>query len=244
MHEKDEMNTIIRRMYAEDLKLLGRPYDVTVRRWRALLSIRAMREAAWTRQSFAVKVAMTSLFLAFLSAAVYYYNFFTINAYQAMMERAQIEAQLQRRKDLIPNLVNAANNYLNYEKDMFSHVAEVRGAVKSLDMKAMEKSIGDKTVPRTDVLQQEGKSVLSKFQAVAEAYPALKASEAYNALMKDLTDTETRIADSRVSYNRIANFYNSRLKMFPGNVFNLAFRFKPFPVFESQPGALEAPRVH
>jgi LemA protein len=235
MQDKDEMNTIIRRMYAEDLKLLGRAHDVTLRRWHPLM---AAREALWTRQSFAVKVAITSLILAFLSAAVYYYNFFTINAYQAMMERAQIEAQLQRRKDLIPNLVNAANNYMSYEKDMFSHVAEVRGAVKAMDIKSLEHAIG-----KVDALQ-DGKSILSKFQAVAENYPALKASEAYGALMKDLSDTETRIAESRVTYNRIANFYNSRLKMFPGNMFNVIFRFKPFPVFESQPGALTAPKVH
>ena len=235
MQDKDEMNTIIRRMYAEDLKLLGRAHDVTRRRFHPLM---AARDAMWTQQSFAVKVAMTSLLLAFLSAAVYYYNFFTINAYQAMMERAQIEAQLQRRKDLIPNLVNAANNYMSYEKDMFSHVAEVRGAVKAMDIKSLEHAIG-----KVDALQ-DGKSILSKFQAVAENYPALKASEAYGSLMKDLSDTETRIAESRTSYNRIANFYNSRLKMFPGNMFNMAFRFDPFPVFESQPGALTAPKIH
>jgi len=192
----------------------------------------------WTRQSFAVKVAIVSLVMAFLSAAVYYYNFFTINAYQTMMERAQVEAQLQRRKDLIPNLVNAANNYMNYEKEMFSHVAEVRGAVKAMDIKSLEQSIG-----KVDALQ-DGKSILSKFQAVAENYPALKASEAYGALMKDLSDTETRIAESRTTYNRLANFYNSRLKMFPGNVFNLAYGFQQFPVFESQPGALAAPKIH
>ena len=86
-------------------------------------------------------------------------------------------------------------------------------------------------------------SFLSKFQAVAEAYPALKASEAYQTLMQELANTETMIADMRISYNQVANFYNSRLKMFPGNIFSALYRFDPVETLESEAAAKSAPKV-
>ncbi|MBF0554230.1 MAG: LemA family protein [Nitrospirae bacterium] len=244
MTENDQLNDILKKVYAKDLGLLGDVPQVSMRRKGPLVRL---SEKAWTKQSAAIKIAIVSLVLAALCGAVYYYNYFTINVYQALMEKAHIEAQLQRRADLIPNLIISANNYMNYEKTLFGHVAEVRSAVKTLELQALEKSAksaasGD-SPGKADALA-DSKALLSKFQAVAEAYPALKASEAYNTLMRELSDTETKIAESRISYNRIANFYNSRLKMFPGNVYNMIFRFEPLPVSGSIAGAAKAPQVH
>lgn len=170
--------------------------------------------------------------MAAISAAVYYYNSFTINYFNVVMERAQIEAQLQRRNDLIPNLVATASKYMNYEQNVFTHVSDVRAAVKSLD-----KTIELKGLKADDL------SVLSKFQAVAEAYPILKSSEAYTLLLKELSDTETKIVEMRIAYNKESSYYNSRLKMFPGNIFNLLFKFKQMPVFESVVKAKITPGV-
>jgi LemA protein len=234
MTGNDQLNDILKKVYAKDLGLLGDIPEVSLRRKGPLKRI---ADKVWLRQSSAIRIAIVSLVLAGFSAAVYYYNFFTINIYQALMEKAHIEAQLQRRADLIPNLIVSANNYMSYEKALFAHVAEVRSAVKSLELQALEKSAG-----KIDGAL-DSKALLSKFQAVAEAYPTLKASEAYNTLMKELSDTETKIAESRISYNRIANFYNSRLRMFPGNVFNMIFRFEPLPVSGAIAGAAKAPRV-
>ncbi|KWT94839.1 LemA family protein [Candidatus Magnetominusculus xianensis] len=238
MTENDQLNDILKKVYAKDLGLLGDLPEISMRR-KGFLS--RISDKIWTRQSSAIKIAIVSLVLAGLSGAVYYYNYFTINVYQAMMEKAHIEAQLQRRADLIPNLISSANNYMSYEKTLFAHVAEVRSAVKTMELEAIEKSMASGGKPDASL---DSKALLSKFQAVAEAYPALKASEAYNTLMKELSDTETKIAESRISYNRIANFYNSRLKMFPGNVFNVIFRFEPLPVSGSIAGAASAPLVH
>ncbi|MBF0568253.1 MAG: LemA family protein [Nitrospirae bacterium] len=245
MTDNDQLNDILKKVYAKDLGLLGDVPEVSMRRKGPLMRL---SEKVWTKQSSAIKIAIVSLILAGLCGAVYYYNYFTINVYQAMMEKAHIEAQLQRRADLIPNLISSANNYMNYEKTLFGHVAEVRSAVKTLELQALEKSAkaagssGD-AAGKADALS-DSKALLSKFQAVAEAYPALKASEAYNTLMRELSDTETKIAESRISYNRIANFYNSRLKMFPGNVYNVIFRFEPLPVSGAIAGAGKAPQVH
>jgi LemA protein len=225
MAEEDGLNKILKKVYASELKLIEDAHDLSIRKQ---TFVQTLKDRLWERHSFAVRVALVSLALAFVSAAIYYYNFFTVNAYLAMQERANVETQLQRRSDLVPNLVKSAGNYLNYEKNIFGHIAEIRGAVAG--MKTLEQSMEKAGIHGGNL----DKSVLSKFQAVAEAYPALKASESYTMLMKELSDTETKIAESRINYNKIANFHNSRLQMFPAVIFNtFLFRFKPLPVFES-----------
>jgi LemA protein len=225
MAEEDGLNKILKKVYASELKLIEDAHDLSIRKQSF---VQAVKDRLWERHSTAVRVAIISLGLAIVTAAIYYYNFFTVNAYMAMQERANVETQLQRRSDLVPNLVKSAGNYLNYEKNIFGHIAEIRGAVAG--MKTLEQSMEKAGIHGGNL----DKSVLSKFQAVAEAYPAMKASESYTMLMKELSDTETKIAESRISYNRIANFHNSRLQMFPAVIFNtLIFRFKPLPVFES-----------
>jgi LemA protein len=230
MSQKSQMNRILRKIYARELDLIEDTPLVVIKRKKPL---RALKDALWVQQSTAIKIAIAALTLAFISAAVYYFNFFTINSYEVKMERAHIEAQLQRRNDLIPNLVTAVNNYALYEKNIFIHAADVRAAVKSIE-EQIEQAGGEPTA---------NMSFLSKFQAVAEAYPALKASEAYQTLMSELSSTETMIADMRINYNQVANFYNSRLKMFPGNIFSLMFGFEPVETFESETAAKSAPRV-
>lgn len=229
MSERTKLNNIIKKLYARELDLIESVPAYRVKRRSPLALLNNM---VWARQSAAVKVAIASLLLAIVSAGVFYYNSFIENAYKAKMEMAQIEVQLQRRNDLIPNLVAAVTHYMVYEQNIFMHAADVRTAVKSLE----------ETV-KTQGLLPANESVLSKFQAVAEAYPALKASDSYQILMKELSDTETKIAQMRTSYNTVANYYNSRLRMFPGNMFNLVFRFPPMPAFESEAAAKSAPRV-
>ena len=224
------MNRILEKLYANELDLIEDSPLVVIKKKKPLQNI---KRSLWVNQSTAIKIALVALTLALLSASVYYYNFFTMHSYEVRMQRSHIEAQLQRRNDLIPNLVTAVNNYAIYEKNVFMHAADVRAAVKSIE----------ESVKQAGVEQALDVSFLSRFQAVAEAYPALKASEAYQVLMKELSNTETMIADMRINYNRVANFYNSRLKMFPANTFNKLFRFKPVETFESEIAAKSAPMV-
>ncbi len=228
--ENNELNTIIRKVYAKELDLIEDVPATVIRRSRKNW-LTSLRNSLWAHQSAAIRLAIFALATAVIAAAIYFYNSFTINKYKFMLEKAQIETYLQRRNDLIPNLVAAVGDYMGYEQKIFIHAADVRSAVQ-----ALEESV--KTDESASIM-----SALSKFQAVAENYPDLKASNAYQSLMKELSDTETMIAEMRVNYNKAANYYNSRLKMFPGNAFNLAFRFKPVKTFESAHGAEIAPRV-
>ncbi len=224
------MNRILKKLYAEELDLIEDTPLVVIKKVNPL---KTAGDFLWVKRSTAIRIALASLILALLSGAVYFYNFFTINNYAVKMEKAHIEAQLQRRNDLIPNLVTAVNNYALYEKRVFTHTADVRAAVKSIE----------DTIKATGAQPPADMSFLSKFQAVAEAYPALKASEAYQTLMMELSATETMIAEMRINYNRVANFYNSRIKMFPGNIYKTVFGFEPVDIFHSETSAKSAPKV-
>ncbi len=232
MKQKSQMNNILRKIYAKELDLIEESPIVELRTKKNPLQ--TVTNYLWIKRSAAIRLAYVALALAVLSAAVYYFNFFIKNSYEVKREWAHIEAQLQRRNDLIPNLVTAVNNYALYEKNIFVHAADVRSAVGSIEESMKQAG---------NAQQLQDMAFLSKFQAVAEAYPALKASEAYQTLMKELSDTETMIADMRINYNRVANFHNSRLKMFPGNFFSLIFGFDPVETFKSESSAKSAPKV-
>ncbi|MBV6340748.1 LemA family protein [Candidatus Magnetobacterium casense] len=239
MNEKVQMNRIIKKLYAKELGLIEAAPVVRIRRINPLTLI---SQQLWSKHSAAVRVAIFALFMAAISAAIYYYNAFTINIYKVKMEAAQIDVQLQRRNDLIPNLIAVVKEYMGYEKNVFMHTADVRSAVKSIE-DTLKKPATAAGVAAVGTKELEMASALSKFQAVAEAYPALKASDAYQALMKELSDTETRIAEMRINYNKAVTFYNSRLNMFPANMFNLLFSFSPIEAFESEQGAKSSPRM-
>ncbi|MBF0343181.1 MAG: LemA family protein [Nitrospirae bacterium] len=237
MSEKLQLNRIIKKLYAKELGLIEATPVVRIRRINPLATI---RHQLWSRHSAAVKIAIFALGMAFVSSAIYYYNTFTLNLYRVKMEGAQINVQLQRRNDLIPNLIAVVKEYMGYEKNVFMHTADVRSAVKSIE-ETLKNPV--KTAGSVSPKELEMASVLSKFQAVAEAYPALKASDAYQALMKEFSDTETRIAEMRINYNKAVTFYNSRLNMFPANLFNLLFTFRPIMAFESEEGAKSSPKM-
>lgn len=234
MTDKTQLNKIIKKMYASELDLIDSAPAMKIKK-QGMVAV--LKDALWNKQSIAIKFAILSFFLAAIFGSIYYYNFFTINSFKVKMQRAHIEVQLQRRNDLIPNIITAVNEYMDYEKHVFVHAADVRAAVQSIqDAVKQQKTSGSKE-PVWDT------SLLSKFQAVAEAYPALKASETYKNLMKELSNTESQIAQMRHDYTKEVNFHNSRLKMFPGFLFNRIFRFEPVETFESDPQARSAPRV-
>ncbi len=222
------MKEIIKKLYAEELELIA-PAPPAVDTGKRSLLVR-LRAFLWERHTGPIKVALAAFVLACISATIYYYNIFTINNFKVRLEMAQIEAHLQRRNDLIPNLVAAVTDYMDYEKDIFRHAADVRAAIKGIASSARDVS-----------RPEDFMSALTKFQAVAENYPLLKASDAYQTLMKELANTETLIAEARMNYNRAANYYNSRLRMFPANLFNLLLSFYPVDTFESEVVAKTAP---
>lgn len=133
----------------------------------------------------------------------------------------QIDVQLKRRHDLIPNLVNTVKGYMEFEKSTLEAVIQARAAAVGA------RNIAD-SIQKEDVLT----SALSKLFAVVENYPNLKANESVAGLMEELRTTENQIAFSRQFYNDIATKFNTKIEVFPVNLFASSFGFVLFPLFE------------
>ena len=162
------------------------------------------------------------------------------NRIQQLDERAsgfqsQIEVQLQRRADLIPNLVNTVKGYAAHEEAVFTQVANARsgllGAVQSHDPEQMATANAQMT------------SALGRLLAVVENYPNLKADESFIRLQDELTGTENRIATSRNDYTAAVNEYNAYIRQFPQVLTAKVTGAKARKYFTAAPGSAEAPQV-
>lgn len=143
-----------------------------------------------------------------------------------------IDTQLQRRNDLIPNLVETVKGYAAHEK-------EALGAVVSARNTAVSASSPDDKIAADNVLS----GALRQLFAVAEAYPDLKANANFAQLQSSLEDTENKISYARQSYNDCVLNYNNAIQTFPGNIFAGVFQFKERSGFEAAEAAREAPKV-
>ena len=148
---------------------------------------------------------------------------------------AQVENQLQRRNDLIPNLVNTVKGYASHEKGIFTSIAESRaklaGAVKA-------GNIGD-----VNKANAEFSGALSRLLAIAENYPDLKANQNFIALQDELAGTENRIAVSRKDYNETVKSLNARIRTFPTVIIANLAGIKAREYFEVEEAAKQAPDV-
>lgn len=134
---------------------------------------------------------------------------------------SQIDVQLKRRFDLIPNLQETVKGYMAHESETFSKIAELRTAWASSNTVAEKAEISNQL---TDALKT--------IMAVSENYPDLKASESFLSLQDELRNTENKIAYSRQFYNDTVTMYNTKLEMFPSNLIAKAFNFKASELFE------------
>ena len=148
---------------------------------------------------------------------------------------AQIDVQLKRRWDLIPNLIETVKGYTKHEAETLQRVTEARTAAQ----KVSGASIAQRA-------QAEGalSSALGKLMVVVEAYPDLKANQNYLALQEELTSTENRIGFARQFYNDSAMYFNNKIQIFPTNIVAGMFGFKAGEFFElKEEAAREAPKV-
>jgi LemA protein len=145
---------------------------------------------------------------------------------------SQIDVQLKRRYDLIPNLVSAVKGYAAHEAAVFEQVTAARSA-----------AINAQGVQQQSQAESQLSGALKSLFAVAEAYPELKASENFRDLQAQLTDTENKIAYSRQFYNDSVMTYNTDAQTFPNNVLAGAFGFAQRAYFEADPAAATAPTV-
>ena len=137
---------------------------------------------------------------------------------QTKVEQAQskIETTLQRRYDLIPNVVNSVKGYMKHESDIFEHIADARA------------KIGSSTATKAEKEQAQGEldSAISRLLVVQENYPQLKADTQVQNLITELEGTENRIFVARNDYNEVATKYNNKIRRFPTNMIAGMFGFK------------------
>lgn len=138
---------------------------------------------------------------------------------------SDITVQLKRRADLIPNLVETVKGYAKHEKEVFENVTAARSAM-----------LGAKTPEDAAKAENMFQQTLKSLFAVAENYPQLKANENFKALQDELTDTEDKIQASRRFYNGSARDLNTKIKVFPTNIFAGMLGFKPRQFFEVPEG--------
>src|ERR1700751_2734060 len=157
---------------------------------------------------------------------------------------AQIDVQLKRRYDLIPNLVETAKGYLQHERGTLEAVITARNAAVSANTRAAQNP-GDASAMK-EISSAEGalSGVLGRLFALAEAYPNLKANETMISLMEELTSTENKISFARQAYNDAVMTYNTRREVFPTNFIANTFNFGSAELFViEKPEQKEAPKV-
>jgi len=159
---------------------------------------------------------------------------------------AQIDVQLQRRFDLIPNLVETAKAYLSHERETLEAVVNARGAAQA-GLSAAKASPGDPAA-MAELAQTQGalNGALGRLMVVVEAYPDLKANQNMMQLTEELTSTENKVAFARQAYNDAVMAYNNRREVFPASIVANAFNFAPAALLDipaDKAEVREAPKV-
>lgn len=175
---------------------------------------------------------------------VYIYNQLVSLRNQFKNGFAQIDVQLQRRHDLIPNLVESTKAYMAHERNTLTAVMEARNNAVSAQRDAASEPGESTKMQRLGSAENLLTKALANFYAVSENYPELKANETVQQLMEELSSTENRVAFARQAYNDGVMGYNIFREKFPNNVIAGLFAFKPTSQLELEtPEARQAPRV-
>ena len=161
------------------------------------------------------------------------YNKFVGQAEAVKAQWAQVQNQLQRRNDLIPNLVETVKGYAQHEEGVFKEIADARAQL--LSAKSPEEEIN---------AANRQTSALGRLLAISENYPQLKANEQFNRLMDELSGTENRLAVERMRYNEKVQEYDTSRRQFPANLTARMFGFKEYPYFQAPPDAKQVPKVN
>ena len=175
---------------------------------------------------------MTFLLLTASVSSGCSYNRFVTEEEAVKAQWAQVDNQLQRRNDLIPNLVETTKGFAQQERDVFQAIADSRARLA-----------GAQNPEQRIQAANEQSAALARLLVVVENYPQLKSSETFARLMDELAGTENRIAVERMRYNEAVQRYNTSRRQFPGNITASIFSFDEYPLYQVPESAKVAPKV-
>lgn len=176
------------------------------------------------KKSLTVGIIVAVIVIALIGSIAGSYNNLVKLRENVTSAQSVVETQLQRRADLIPNLVNTVKGYASHEEDVFTAVADARTALS-----------GAKTVDELNSAQSQLDSAVSRLLAIAESYPDLKANENFINLQDELAGTENRISVARQDYNNAAKEYNTKIQSFPASIIAGLFHFERRIISPPQP---------
>ncbi len=181
----------------------------------------------------AVVAVMVILVISVIGSLVGAYNDFVEDREELNAAQAEIDSQVLRRADLIPNFVSTVKGYSDYEQETYTAVTNARAAYLQ----------SNSTSAGAQASQELDRAIDIWVNAVTEAYPELKANEQYIALQDELAGTENRIAIARRDYNEEAREYNTEIKKFPNSLLARLFGFEEATYFEVDSSAQSVPQV-
>ncbi len=179
-----------------------------------------------------VLIAVLSILLIFVLWAAGSYNSLVGYHESVNNQSSNISTQLQRRADLIPNLVNTVKGYASHESEIMNNLTESRA-----------KLVGATTMEEKADADSQLTSAINRLLMVVENYPNLKADSQFTSLMDELSGTENRITVARKDYNESVKTYNQKIKTFPTMVFASIFGFGPAEYFQADEGSKAVPQV-
>ncbi len=192
------------------------------------------------------------IFIGVVILLVFLVLIFVIGAYNALVTLrnryknaySQIDVQLKRRYDLIPNLVETAKGYLQHERGTLEAVTQARNAAVTANTRAAQNPGDVSAMKEISSAESALSGVMGRLFALAEAYPNLKANTTMMSLMEELTSTENKVSFARQAYNDAVMTYNTRREVFPTNFIASTFNFAPAELFViEKPEQKEAPKV-
>jgi LemA protein len=185
-----------------------------------------------------IAVALIAVILVGGFAALYFTTYNNLASLNVSVDEklSNVEAALQRRYDLIPNVVNAARGYMTYEGSVLENVTKLRAAWQA----AVENGTANDVDNATSAME----SGVTNLIVNVEAYPDLKASSVVQDLIVELEGTENRISTERIRYNEAVGDFNTAISVFPANLWTAGWGFEKKSFFEAQLGASTAPQVN
>lgn len=180
-----------------------------------------------------ILIVVAVLAVAFVGYTVKSYNGLVTLKQEVTQKESDIQTTLQRRADLIPNLVNTVKGYASHEESIMKEVSDARAALVGAN------NTGDQLAANEQMT-----SALNRLLAIAENYPDLKANTNFIQLQDELSGTENRITQARRAYNDAVKTYNTKIQRFPTSLIAGIFNFEAFDYFQANEGAQEVPSVN